>query len=433
MEGDGRKSSGRRSISFNELKGIVEEDDMITANLGNPSIKMNRIYSQAKSWIDDNVQLLLGCGVGISGKPHVKDANNVIITMEEVKKAIESAMTDLSVDLDEARQLREIADKSQDWFDRSLLIAPKRNKRNFRGRNADDPKHTISEVVALIEDASGIPMNTCDDVERLRMLLSDVQSWRLQAQSTMRDISFAFHSLREERVAYYGLAETFNLALNDANDDCQNDGSVSTEDSTLDSQESESKISMSKQTGITNVKGNIYKLITNMRKSACSMSIYSLEEEVSENLDTTTRWCKKAANLIGSPNDVFLEKRWTKDLQKLIEEGQKLKSLHLYQIDSSLEEDEKVLLNDLSKSREAFISDDVVRLEKLFGFQKEYQTWCDRVKKALSENERKIPFNVLKKLAEESKIYPPSKFAQFASLKILLSLLCDLRSFIIRC
>jgi hypothetical protein len=412
VEGDGRKSSGRRSISFKQLKQIVEEDDLIPANLGNPSIKMNRIYSQAKSWIDDNIKLLLGCGVEIRGKPTVEDAtDSFIITIEEVKKAIESSVTDLSVDLDEARQLKEKADKSQDWFDRSLLIAPKRNKRNVRGKHADDPKHTISEVAALIEEASGIPMNTCDDVERLRMVLSDVQSWRLQAQSTIRDISLAFNSLREERVAYYGLAETFSLDLNgDENDDAQNDGSMTVEDSTFDSQESESKSSTSKQTGATSVKSNVYKMITNLRKSATSISIHSLEEELSESLETTTRWCRKAANIIGSPNDVFHEKRWTKDLKNLIEEGKKLKALPLNEFDASLEEDEKVLLNEISKHREAFISDDVVRLEILHVHQKEYRSWCDRVKKVLSENERKIPFNSLKKLAEESRMYPPSKF-----------------------
>ena len=152
--------------------------------------------------MDTNLILLQRCGVEFGGKADTTSMNPVSI--DEVNSAIESAAKELAVDLDEVKVLKEMADQSQDWFDQALKFAPKRNKRVVGSKKDTVKKCTLDTVISLIESASSIPMDTTADVGRLQLLLSDVQSWRLESQMKIKDIASVINSLVHERNKFYG-------------------------------------------------------------------------------------------------------------------------------------------------------------------------------------------------------------------------------------
>ena len=153
--------------------------------------------------MDSNCYLLNRCGIEIQ-----KPTNAPIrsLTLDEVNIAIESAAKDLPIDLEEVKQLSKIAKDAQSWFDQALRFAP---KRKVRGNKNLEEKHSIDQIVTLIDEASNVPMDTLVDVERLKMQLSDTTSWRLDTQVKIREIIDLFAALKQERMKYYGLSEDF--------------------------------------------------------------------------------------------------------------------------------------------------------------------------------------------------------------------------------
>ncbi len=384
------------------------------------------MYSEAKSWIEKNKLLLTYCGIQIDReKNSIAQLQKHKVSIDEVNGAIEAATKDLTVDLDEVNQLKVLASQSQDWFNRALEFAPKRNKRIVRGKKDSYTKHSIQEVISLIDSAETIPMDTTKDMERLRMLLSDVQAWRLQSQVKLREIISTFDSLREERVGYYGLPGKF-LENHKVDIDAPSDNhglsdghglAIGTEALSLNDVHSDSEDSLTKSPSKSSSTGagiSVYKLVASLVKSAESMPVYSIEEHISEKLEIACRWCKKAALLIASHTDVYTNKRWRKDLETLINDGE---SFQIW--DSSTDPlpkndpEELALLSDLKKSVSSFMSNDIERLKILCIHRDNFYVWCDKASKAYTDVDKKIPLETLKSLAEESLVYPQSKFEFF--------------------
>jgi len=410
LEGDNRKVRGRCSISYAALGQIVNEIEIIPANLGNAAIKMNRIYSQAKSWMDENCGLITRCGIEIQN--HVVSPTTPL-TLDEINNAIECASKDLPIDLEEVKQLKKIAEEAQGWFDHALQIAP---KRKVRGNKALEEKHTIDQIVALIDKASKLPMDTTLDVERLRMQLSDTMSWRLDTQIQIREIANLFGTLRKERICYYGSTEQPIENLSSVKKSAIKSGqSRSCE---IDEFEAEAipvsianleKVDSKNALSKNGSGAGVYKMVLKLVKSSRTMPVLTVEEEVAENLVKVTSWCKKAAKVIGSPNDVYTEKRLITDLGEMINEGKRL--LTETENDAKSMEhafDDKYLMRDLHHSWSSLVSEDVARLEKLQAQQVIFYSWCEKTRLTLQESGKKIPIEVLKQLADESAIYPPN-------------------------
>ena len=150
-------------------------------------------------------------------------------------------------------------------------------------------------------------------------------------------------------------------------------------------------------------------MVAKLLMGARMMPVLTAEEEVAENLSTITVWCKKATIIIGSPSDVYTEKRLVKDICEMIEEGKGLLGLSEFSAKNIKHGfDDKSLMKDLHHNWSALVSDDVVRLEKLQAQQTIFFSWCDKAKNILQDNSRKITIEVMKQLAEESVIYPPN-------------------------
>jgi len=296
-----------------------------------------------------------------------------------------------------------MVEKVQHWFDRANLFAPKRNK---RGKKDCQEKHTMEEVVNLIEESPSIPMDTHVEVGRLRMLLSDVQSWRIQVHCELREIANSFKLLREARIGYYGEPEKFIESMMNGNkdstsliEDCPEQPLASIED--CQNQNMPVKILLSGGK-------NVYKMVANVVKSAESVNVVSFEEEVTQNLQNVAHWCKEAAKIIASPIDVFIDKMKLEDLVELINSGENLLSQES-ELESKKDQfDDEDLIVDLNKSWKTLASDDITRLKQLRLRREEFKEWCKKVKDLLDDKEKKIQLDDLKKLAEESKIYPPN-------------------------
>jgi hypothetical protein len=366
------------------------------------------MYSEAKPWIDQFKSLLVDCCISLEHNDNASSQTlKPKVSLEVAKKAVDVANNDLSVDLEEAKLLTDLVNQSEKWFDRALEFAPKRNKRVTKGKRDSQEKHSIEEVISLINDAPSIPMDTTEDAERLRILLSQAKSWRLQAQVTLREISNAFGSLREERSRYYGSSETYLLCENSdtnvENGETHEKLQAEEENSTqLDTEETSLR-------GIPNSSGvNVYKMIINLVKSAEDMSISSIEEDIAKDVDIISRWCKKAALLIGSHTDVYTNTRTKKNLDDLISNGELLKERGMITC-ADADFEEKNLLQTLKSNVTSFIDDDIGRLKILRIHRDNYYAWCDKVNKAYTESDKKLPLEELKKLANESLVYPQSK------------------------
>ena len=164
-------------------------------------------------------------------------------------------------------------------------------------------------------------MDTLIDVERLKMQLSDTMSWRLDTQVQIREIVNLFAALKQERINYYGLPQDLIKTLLGAHKhrvEVQNEQSGSNKieqyeeeeyipavtSFKVDVEDSENKAAFSR----TSSGKGVYRMVAKLLTGAKMMPVLTAEEEVAEYLSTITCWCKKAANIIGSPNDVYLEK-----------------------------------------------------------------------------------------------------------------------------
>lgn len=426
LENDNRRTSSKCVITFPKLREIIESANEIYVNLGTPYMKVNKIYCDAKAWIEKFHHLLFNCGIIVDNQSSLPDVQKHKVSLDLANQAIEAASNDLSVELEEVIKLKSLVSKSQDWFDRAIEFAPKRNKRIVKGKKElPTKKRSVQEVIDLINTAPKIPMDTTEDLGRLRILLSDVQSWRLQAQLDLQEITKAFDSLGEERIRYYGEPKDF-LKDNEEPPNVEKDSTTltvggndpATQSIQCDNQanlhtkvsENGSKSPSKPPSGSTGK--DVYKMVSNLIKSAETIPINSFEEQVSAHLGVISKWCKKVAILIASHNDVYTNKRWKKDLDTFISEGENLKFPNMFEdIMTGNDTDEKKLLSNVERSLSTFILHDVQRLEILRTHRNKFYKWCEEVNKAYTEGDKKVTLDVLRTLAEESSIYPQSKLS----------------------
>jgi hypothetical protein len=79
------------------------------ASIGSASGKMSRIVAQAESWHDEFGNLFVQSGV--STAPLTMDCPNCVVMLEEINDAMESAASNVSLDLDEALVLKDLGER----------------------------------------------------------------------------------------------------------------------------------------------------------------------------------------------------------------------------------------------------------------------------------------------------------------------------------
>jgi|AntRauTorckE5430_2_1112549.scaffolds.fasta_scaffold00595_4 hypothetical protein len=339
--------------------------------------------------------LLQRCGINVD-TPTINGIKYPV-SIDEVNNAIESASKDLAIDLDEAKKLEDMAAQSQNWFDQALKFAPKGNKRVVGSQNNHSEKCTMDQVVSLIESSSTIPMDTSEDVERLQLLLSNVQSWRLLAQANISAISQTIDNLADERIQFYGKSNEF---LKDQTEPMES------ENASTDEKKAEDTPLAVKRNGI-----DVYRMVEALVKSVDSVDILTFEEEVAKQLDTIMKWCKKASGIIDAHEDIFTDKRWKRDLNTLIKDSSTV-DLSYVKFATSPPDDgskERIIFEKLRKSTGALSSDDLSRLDILRVKRDGFYAWCKKANETYIESDKRVPLEKIAALAEECKIYPPSK------------------------
>lgn len=390
------------------MKEIVDEADKIPCNLGNPYTKISRIHNEASEWMEENDNLLKRCG--IVGSFPESSSEHKPVSIEEVNAAVESANNDISVDLEEAKSLEEMASKSQSWFDQVADVAPVKRSKRVVGKKNDSTKASVQTVLSLIEKATNIPMDTTESVERLKMLLNEVQAWRLETQQSLKDLNTSLKQVSSSRKDLHR-SNSQNSTTGDMDIDSKARENIK-DDGTLDEEKKETSELSDSLTPEEKTKDDIFRIFENISNTLSLVSILTFEEELIKNLASFMKWWKEACDVVDSHEQIFSDKRWKKDLGSLIQQGPKMQKI----IDKSSfnlsdsEVEEMKILEETQYGITCITTEEISRLEILRVKCDEYYKWCEKVTESYIECDKRVPLEVLTNLAQECEIYPSSKF-----------------------
>ena len=434
LEYDNRRNQERRScLSIATLRQIVDEVNLIHANVGSASGKMVRILGQAESWQEDFADLLARSGVCIPDAPTSSAGSKYLVTLEEINCAVEDAASNVSLDLEEARALEDLGERIQKWQERVVVAAPTRSKRAGKGKHRQI-RCSVDDLISLISEASSLPIQTDEDVERLKLQLNKVHEWRLQAQHELREIAAGFCNLRQAIDSAYGLPQEFydestrenehssgganeglSQQLNDdvmqvENEEDPADPVGSAEDSSQTDTASiaESELFAAATSRMGGGGSMVYKMISSLLKGSKLIGTYTSEEEVADALEKVSKWSLKSLTYIDSPRSVY-EKKCFGPFDKFLEAGEELLDLRK-SLETRMKLDDANLMPLLSSSWGCLVSDQIVRLRALQSHRDQFIVWCRDTQQVLSSKEKGTTLEELKELAEQSYDYPGSKF-----------------------
>ena len=401
----------------------MEEGNAIHANIGTATSKSTRILGQAEAWYDKYQTLLVRCKLGESEAQSPRS----VVDLSEMSKAVAAAAANISLDLDEAIDLKNLMTKIEKWFDRAMIAAPKRSKRHGKSKT----KFTISDLVILIEEASSLPVDTDEEMKRLQVQLNDIQKWRSHALHELNSVASGFEKLRENIVLAYGAPKEFNRDRggkstdeDDENMDEAGEGDHSQENGdSMDIEKMEKAASKDagdgnmSQTDTASTAGseselgcfaqlekgdfNVHRMIKDLLKGAAGTGVITPEAEIAELLDHVSRWCIRSLKYLHSPREIF-DKRFFGAFDRFITEGSEL----LEKSKSANTKDDQEA-DHLGESWGAIFSDQLERLAILRGEREEFTAWCDAAAQVLSD-EKKLTVEKLQELARSSRDFPAS-------------------------
>jgi len=424
--GDNRRSDQRSCLSMSKLRTIVDEGNIIYANIGNSISKISRILVQAENWYNSHLPLLEHCGLSLDSDI-VKNSPKSFIRIHEMSAAVEAARLDVSLDLDEAMELRKLLDKSNSWNERVALIAPKRNKRHSRGSRS---KFRLKDLIDLVEEASNLPIDTDESVNRLQIQLNAVETCRSAASKKLQDILIGFNNLKSHVEDVYGEAKEYSIdrisGTRDTDEESVNDqcgtssGRFNTDANDNDEEMEiiggkdnvpviESILGSQEDTSITNRRSNsalsVFRLIRELKEEAKDISVITIEGEVGELLDIVSMWCIKSFKYLNTPREVF-DKRFFGAFDRFIVEGEDLCKISCNSEPFSYSSDR---LNErLFGAWGSVVKDQLLRLTILKRERAKFEVWCKRASQILSD-EKKLTAEKLADLAENSRHFPANR------------------------
>mmetsp|Transcript_50414 Transcript_50414/g.58846 ORF Transcript_50414/g.58846 Transcript_50414/m.58846 type:complete len:1381 (-) Transcript_50414:477-4619(-) len=336
--------------SIKSLHDIANEVKSISIALGSAGEDVLNLKHRADKWTEQNCSLLFCCRIAplknsensVSHRPHS------LLSLSKLNNAVLTASKEIGIELAEVAALRDLIDRINCWSDRAAEFAPKR-KSQRSNRSKVRTRHGIKELVSLIDEASSFPVNLDSDLQRLRFQLSDVESWRLQAQIVLKQIAEGFKILRHARAKQEGVEDT-----------------------------------------------GVFKLIKDLLKSLHCTGIYTAEEEAAKNLKAVGDWCSKASLIL--PEEVF-GTSLAKEFDGFIKQGTELL------LNANDYGDE--LLSELQNSWRDLMNEDLVRLRKHQTSRDNFYAWRKSANSFLSSKDKNL-MSSLKLLHEQSKKFPAS-------------------------
>ena len=411
---------------MSELRTVVDEVNQIPLNLGNPSTKTHRIFTQADDWMKTYYPLLKRCGINCSYVPDkvdvVKEETMGRLKVEELSEAVEEADSNVSVNLDEVVKIRELLDVANTWLDQVNEVAPKNETQKKKGKQPEREKHSMKEISDLIDQSPGIIVDITDELERLKLEQSTTLSWRLRSQQILREIIASFAGFRKERaeVCSYALGpskstpETLPVAATDSSAPLANQvlaGSMTTRHINSRRGAVSKKSSAATSGSVTpsyqeNGGKILIPLATSYLKSAKSINTITPEGSVADELNDVMSWFTKVFKVTSNPSDAYDRNNFSK-LEKAIENGQTLLNLDAVNVEEIPED--KNLINDLRQGWTAAVKDDVDRLLDLKSQRDKFVAWCEQADELISSTDKKVEIDILKELYEQSASFPESK------------------------
>ena len=377
-------------MSIAKLHAIAEEVNRIPLNLGNSATRMNRIYSQAETWVNNYYALVKRCGIECSYVPPGATSSKSIelLNIDDLAEAVSDAEADIPFDLSEVVEMRNILEKAQTWVEKATAIAPSDDtpKKGWK------EKHSLEEIADLLEEAPTILVNIASDIDRLITVRKTVESWRIQARQNLRDIISAFNEFRNDRSN-----NGSNVATPTSNGETKPETAQTAPN--VERQRSDSNVTESSVADSTLI-GNGSKFVSNFIKSVKSMPIETPEGNIAEELSEMISWFTRAFKMMDSATEVFDKRNFTK-LDKTIQSGQQLIQFSRMK---DIPED-ATLIYDLRESWAAVVKDDIERLLELQSKRDKFLEWCANADEIIS-SDKKVPIGTLYELEQQSAGYP---------------------------
>lgn len=395
------------------LRDIVEEVNRIPMNLGNPSMKMNRIFSQADEWMKKYYPLLQRCGIESSyipaGAEFVGEMSSITLKINDLSTAISDADSDLTIDLDVIVKLRDILNEAQSWIDRVNSALPKHDAR----KKGKLEKHTLQDLSDLIDESTSLIVDVTEELGRLNLELSTTLSWRIQAQINIREITNAFLDFRSERANASAVVVESRIEepepLNNTTPTVDGIGGSMTTRNINSRRPCASVVGTSayETTSYGEFEGKlVFSLVSNFLKSVKSINVQTPEEGVADELNEVIVWLTKSSKLLNSPSEIYDRKVISK-LDKCIESGRKLVDFeHVMAVE--IPEDTQ-LVDNLRQSWAVVVKDDVAHLMNLQILRNKFIEWCKMADGILASTDKKISIDTLKDLEVQCEDYPSCK------------------------
>lgn len=431
---DNRGKKSRISMPLSKLRIIVEEINKIPLNLGNAATKMTRIYSQSEDWIQKYYPLLKQCGIECSYTPSILEEDcdaTGAVTMDQLDEAVSDADAELSIDLEEVLNLKGVVKTTQSWIDKASVFSSKKDTTNSttgkkkKGSNSSDDKHSMEEMSVLIEEAATLPVDISNELNLLKIEQSKVVAWRLEMQRTVKEITASFGSYSRERARLCSVNFSQSSASN-APQPPNNDSAVKPDETAVSSNDMRQNVTRQQSKSRSNsfatddtgrsgaatpsaevLEQNAFPLVTNFLRSAKTMKVITPETLLSEELASAMSWLSKSFKFLSSHSEAY-DRKNSSALDKLVKSGQTL-----LKFKTSVKEipEDSTLVDDLRECWASIVNDDLDKLVDLKDKRSKFFDWCEKADEIISDADTKIPIETLKKLDEESTLFPSSKSA----------------------
>jgi hypothetical protein len=136
------------------------------------------------------------------------------------------------------------------------------------------------------------------------------------------------------------------------------------------------------------------------------MNVLTPESYVADELGGVMSWLDKSFKFLSSRSDAF-DRKNSSTLDKLIKSGQSL-----LRFKSSVKEipEDPTLVDNLRDRWVEVLNEDLDKLVDLKEKRSKFFEWCEKADEIISDEDTKIPIEVLQKLDGESASFPSSKF-----------------------
>lgn len=388
-------------MSIEKLRELSNEADQIFAILGHAASKMKKVLAESEIWYSSHSTLLRRCGL-LNCDNAYENAPQCYVELCELESAVRDAESSLSVEIQEASNLRDVLERVVDWRRQVSLIAPKRSKRS--GKTARS-KLTLFDLMSLVERSTDIPIDTTDEVNRLQVQLSTIEAWRYQVSSELESIVDGFEKLQTRILSVYGDAESFGVDFYAKSNGADSD--AATERGSIDSDPMDSAegdlddgddfLSWNEESGL-----EVFRQIRVMQEGARDVCVTTTEGDLGDALEAVAEWLIRSMKYLASPKEIF-DQRFFGAFDRFLSEGRDL-----------LDETTNKNLRDSDTQEKVcdklgiVVSGQLQRLETLQREREAFKEWC-RTANLLLADEKRLSSDKLSDLARQSRRFPAGK------------------------